>query len=264
MVRRLAPSRIVALALLCAVAGACQRVVQTTPEPLVTDRPDFTESSDAVAAGHVQVESGATFTKSGESKSHSLGEVLVRVGILSRAELRIGLNSFAIDRTGGVHSSGFEDAAIGVKYRFAEGGGKGSIRPAMAFIAMTSLPTGGAPFRQPLLQPGGKLTAAWDITDRASFSSNVNYFMVRSSAATSGEWASSGSLGISLTDRVGSYFEYFGFYPTASGAAASHYANAGVTLGIGPNLQVDARAGTGLRNVRGSDYFIGLGVARRW
>ena len=31
-------------------------------EPLITDRPDFTESTEAVPAGHVQLEAGYTFT----------------------------------------------------------------------------------------------------------------------------------------------------------------------------------------------------------
>jgi len=264
MNRTVVAVRALSVALFCAVAGACQRVVETAPEPLVTDRPDFTESSDAVLPGQAQLESGTTFTRSGDSKTQSVGEVLLRVGAAPRTELRFGFNSYSVDQTAGVHSSGFEDASLGVKFRFADGGGTGSLRPAMSFIAMTSLPTGAAPFRQKMLQPGGKLTAAWDFTDRIAFSSNVNYFMVREPGATSGEWASSGSLGIGLTEKIGSYFEYFGFYPTESYEDAQHFVNGGLTFGLGPNLQLDARAGSGIRNLRGPDYFVGIGISRRW
>ena len=37
-------------------------------EPLVTDRPDFTESTDAVPRGHFQLEMGYTFTYDRERK----------------------------------------------------------------------------------------------------------------------------------------------------------------------------------------------------
>ncbi len=45
--------------------SAQEDAAQTTDpmqEPLVTDRPDFTESTEAVPAGHLQLEAGYTFT----------------------------------------------------------------------------------------------------------------------------------------------------------------------------------------------------------
>jgi hypothetical protein len=51
-------------------------------EPLVTDRPDFTESAEAVPYGHFQLAVGYTFTFDRESKDrvrdHTAPEILLR------------------------------------------------------------------------------------------------------------------------------------------------------------------------------------------
>ena len=92
-------------------------------EPLVSDRPDFTESSVTVGRGVTQIEMGYTYTFDEEgadsTKSHSYPEVLLRHGILAEwLELRIFWNygnasGFA---GGGPFSvSGAEDLGLGLK-----------------------------------------------------------------------------------------------------------------------------------------------------
>ncbi|MCL7971660.1 MAG: hypothetical protein M8866_06160, partial [marine benthic group bacterium] len=51
-------------------------------DPMITDRPDFTESASTVAPGRFQFELGYTFTRSGSENRHNFGELLVRLGIL--------------------------------------------------------------------------------------------------------------------------------------------------------------------------------------
>src|SRR5262249_30520623 len=54
-------------------------------EPLVTDRPDFTESPTTVGAGVIQLETGYTFTSDASggvrTADHSFPEILLRIGI---------------------------------------------------------------------------------------------------------------------------------------------------------------------------------------
>lgn len=51
-------------------------------EPLVTDRPDFTESSSTVGKGFFQLEGGATYFESaGGTDVTTLGEVLIGAGL---------------------------------------------------------------------------------------------------------------------------------------------------------------------------------------
>ena len=59
------------------------------PESLVTDRPDFTESASVPGGGRIQVEGGWTVEGDEDASAHSLGEILVRIGIGDRFEARI-------------------------------------------------------------------------------------------------------------------------------------------------------------------------------
>jgi hypothetical protein len=77
------------------------------------------------------------------------------------------------------------------------------------------------------------------------------------------EYAGSASFGYDVTDRVGAYIEYFGFFPQATGATSSHYVNTGSTYQVTPDYQLDVRFGIGASGIR-PDYFIGIGAARRW
>ena len=66
-------------------------------EPLVTDRPDFTEASSTVGLGVAQLEFGYTYSfdndGTDQTTGHSIGEPLLRYGILANwFELRIATN----------------------------------------------------------------------------------------------------------------------------------------------------------------------------
>lgn len=261
------PPHVVTRALLVAALlpmVACATANRAGLEPLVTDRPDFTESSETVPLGLAQLESGSTYARDGDVRGTSIGEALLRVGVASRAELRLGFNSYSIQREAGATSRGLEDASVGAKFKLLQGGAVGSARPTVALLIGTSLPTGATPFRSQKLQPELKTAFAWDLTDRVAFSSNVNYAWVRESFDSYGEVGASGSLGLGLSDRVGAYVEYFGFFPRADFVDRSHFANGGLTFGLNDNLQLDARAGKQVARANGTGYFLGVGISRRW
>ena len=67
--------------------------------------------------------------------------------------------------------------------------------------------------------------------------------------------------GWSLTEKLGTYMEYFGIFREDNGPA--HNFNGGFTYLISRDIQVDIYAGVGL-NERADDLFIGAGFARRW
>ncbi|MBL8961077.1 MAG: transporter [Gemmatimonadetes bacterium] len=252
------PSVVLAAVLL---TGACASVPRQDLEPLVTDRPDFTESSETVAPGMAQLESGATVQRVGEETGTTVGEALLRVGLAPRAELRLGFNSYAVVRSPGVRQQGLEDASVGAKLGLVNGGG---VVPKMSLIVASSVPTGAQTFRADKLQPEMKLTAAWDLSDRVAFSSNLNYSWIRDEFDTVGEVAATGSFGFGLTDKLGLYTEYFGFFPQQAFSPASHYSNLGFTWVFNPNLQLDVRGGIGHNGLGRRDVFSGIGVSRRW
>ena len=129
-------------------------------DALITDRPDFTESSFVVPVGRVQVESGATYTRSGLAREHALGEILVRVPAGRRAELRLGAPAYLWQRDG-ARASGADDAFLGAKFALSPGGGK---RPATALLIGTSLPTGAKSVSEKAWQPEVAVAASWDLS----------------------------------------------------------------------------------------------------
>ncbi len=247
-------------------APATPKRAQTSEvEPIITDRPDFTESTETVPIGMTQIEAGVTFARAGDERSNSFGEVLVRHALGRRTELRLEVPSFSRTRGAGGRESGFEDGSIGFKYMLSQGaGGFGLKRPRISLIGDTSLPLGSRRFRERKLQPGAKLLLGWDLSDRMALSSNLNYAYLSEEGERFGEFSASLSLGIGLTERIGSYLEVFGFFPGGN-RDNTRFINGGFTYLVNNDFQLDARLGFGLGNdVGGSDTFFGVGVARRF
>jgi hypothetical protein len=136
-------------------------------EPLVTDRPDFTEASSTGGMGVVQLESGYTYTYDndavGSSKQHSFPEALLRVGVLADwLELRFDWNYGEVTTTQfGVSrdvATGAEDLGLGVKLGLT---GQEGILPEMALIVQSSVPTGSREFTADEMLPGVSWLYGW-------------------------------------------------------------------------------------------------------
>ena len=154
-------------------------------EPLITDRPDFTESAVSVSPGGFQLETGYTFSGVEREKTHSFGEVLLRVGVAERLELRFGFNSYSRVRTGSGKLTGLEDTSFGLKLELVEGDpGTGVDRPDVAVLVSTSLPTGSDAFSADGLQPSVAVALAWDLTESLALGSNLGYSMLRDGGET--------------------------------------------------------------------------------
>ncbi len=238
------------------------RPASAQDDPLVTDRPDFTESAVSVTPGRLQLESGYTFSRIGATEVHTAGEVLVRIGVVARAELRLALNSFAWQDGPGVDAEGLEDAAVGVKLELLEGPGvPGSPLPSLAVLVSTTVPTGEAPPGVDEPQPGAILAAGWTLSDRVTLGSNVGIaYPLADGDDRFVEVSGSASVGIGVTPALSAYIEAFGF--AASEGPDTGFLDGGLTYLVLPNLQFDARAGIGV-NDRDPDYFVGAGFAVR-
>ena len=233
-------------------------------EPLITDRPDFTESAETVPQGMTQIEGGYTYTQNTTHDStQSLGEVLVRIAAGNKTELRVGLNSYDTGRGASGRSYGREGADLGFKVRIKPGTENAGFRKAaVSAIGFVTLPTGTGSERGNKVQGTAKLILGYSFNSRTDLGVNANYSYVADDSGDYGEMASSASFGYALTDRVGSYVEYYGFYPVARQTAA-HYLNTGLSYLINDNLQVDVRVGAGLGGPADKS-FVGTGVAVRF
>lgn len=245
-------------------------------EPIVTDRPDFTESTLAVPYGRIQVESGYTFTYDRErrdrTRDHTAPEFLYRIGLLDEFELRVAWLGYSWQedlfetrtRQGRRVSQeqwgqGANDVILGFKQHFW---GQDGLRPDFGVIVETTVPSGSGTLSSGDVDPGIKLLWAYDLSATWSLAGNLNFAVPTEDAHRFFQTSNSISLGKSLNDWLACYFEYFGFYPNAHHGDCAHYLNGGFTIQLTPNLQLDFRAGLGL-NEEADDFFSGAGLSFR-
>ncbi|HEY4319974.1 MAG TPA: transporter [Gemmatimonadales bacterium] len=228
--------------------------------PIDTDRPDFTDGTHTLARGRLQFEAGYTYQRARGDDATALSsfpELLVRVGILQRAELRLGENYLIESPGGGLpNTTGFDDLFIGTKVALTEGHGW---LPSLSAEAKVNLPTGSAAIGAGRALPGGALLLGWEAA--GPWSAGVEGFVT--------EVADKSALGIaSLSVQYQAsthwqlYGELFSQQPLSSAAPNTTYLNGGVMLLLSQNVQLDARLGVGL-NHDADRYFTGFGVAVR-
>lgn len=244
------------------VASDSEAAAWDQRDALVTDRPDFTESALTVYPWHVQVEMGYTATRVDGNTEHSVGEVLIRVGLADRVEARIGLNSFAWVATEGNDPEGLEDVSLGVKIKFVEAK-PGTAVPDVGLLLGASFPTGADELGQGThVLPVVVLAAGLDVTDWMSAGANVGWGYLDDGAGRYSQFAGSIALGFSLTNWLGAYAEYFGLFPEFDDGPGSDFFNGGFTVLISRDLQLDVRAGFSLGDAE-VDSFAGAGLAFR-
>ena len=223
---------------------------------LVTDRPDFTESPVVVPSGSVQLESGVTWSRSGDSVNTLSGlEALIRWSPFQRIELRFGLPDY-ISIDDDAIDAGFGDASIGTKVYLGspfEGWDVG-------VIATTSLPTGDDQFTTDEADPDVILTAGGDIGHGWSLGTQVS-----SAWPTVGDdreqiWAATMVCGIPIGDATGVFVEVATEIPEAGEAPT--VIHTGYTRQFGTGMQFDLHAGAGL-NDSSPDFFFGAGFSAR-
>ena len=253
------------------------RPVDPMDEPLITDRPDFTESTETVPAGHLQFELGYTFTYDREEKNrernHTAPELLVRVGVAENFEIRLGWegyswsdNQFEGETRAGRRvtredwSQGAHDLSLGIKCKFFEQDGW---VPHFGVIAAMTMPSGSGGVSSGDVDPELVLLWAYDVTDNFAIAGNVGMAAVSDEGDRFFQTSASLSGAFSLTDKLGAYVEYYGFYPNTEDSDSAHFLNAGFTYLINNNFQIDWRIGAGL-NEEADDFFTGVGFAWRF
>jgi hypothetical protein len=240
-------------------------------EPIVTDRPDFTEASSTVGRGVVQLEGGYTYVYDGDDtgsfKAHSFPETLLRVGVLADwLELRIAWNYVEESTTqfGGPRSiaTGSEDLYLGLKLGLT---GQEGILPEMALMPQMTVPTGSGDFNAGETLPGLNWLYGWDLNDwlATGGSTQANRALDDVTDEPYLEFAHSWTFNYSLTEWLGAYTEWFVIAPDGADTnATENYADGGFTFLVTNNVQMDVRAGVGL-NDAADDYFVGSGFAIR-
>ena len=249
-----------ALALSAEPADPREDLIQPVdaPSPLITDRPDFTESTSAVAPGRVQIESGLTFTSRETDDALEAPEALFRIGLADRLELRLEAPSYTWADAG---DDGLGDSSLGFKLELAEQRGA---RPALAVIGLVGLPTGDSDLTTDHLQPGAILAASWDLPHELALGLNAGATSADDGAGDNfSEYSASVALGFPLAGDLSGFIEYYGLYRSGGGGGPEHVVDGGLTYLVSPDVQLDVFVGAGLSD-HAPDWLVGAGVSFRF
>jgi hypothetical protein len=238
---------------------------QNENPPMVTDRPDQTESAVTVPHKTLQIESGFTFgfrDKEGiETRDLGYNATLLRWGVLNRLEVRVGLAYAGLETTDAdteetTKQSGMAPLAIGFKWNMLEGDGP---IPTLAFLSSVDIPAlASDDFNDGNVLNRIILAGSWDLSN--TFGLGFNFGTIADWKDSDFTTLYSTSLGISILDWLGAFVEFYGFLP--AGEYSDHRFHAGFTFPVRHNLQFDLTGGVGISN-NSPDGFAGFGFAWR-
>jgi Putative MetA-pathway of phenol degradation len=256
----------IAAAVTAAMLLAAPAAAQNVP-PLVTDRPDQTESPVVVPRGMVQFEAGGLHevANAGAGRVTSVASLLARAGLFGRVELRLGFLGWQRATASGADArAGFGDLSVGMKVALRDGDG---LDPAAAVLASALVPVGDPDFRAAGVDPELRVALAHDLGGAFSLGYNVGAAWVTTESGAGTETRHVEGLytltvGRSFGTRLGAFVEAFGNVAPSNANPSSHGVDGGLTFGVRPNVQLDAAAGFGLDDA-GPAWFLGMGVAVR-
>jgi Putative MetA-pathway of phenol degradation len=227
-------------------------------------RPGFNETLGIIPTGRIQQEMGYIFNRDGSSREHELGQLMLRLGTGGGTELQLGVNSFALTRGPEGNTSGVQDSTVGFKILLAKGGEEFQLfKPAVAFVAGTSIPTGARAYRESSWQPQAKLSLGWTFSNRSALSATMISTVASQESKRFMQRAAGVSPSYNLTNRWGCYAEVFAQVPGGPGASSDLFAGGGLTYLAGKELQLDMNFGRRL-NGDETSYFLGAGLAKLW
>ena len=238
-------------------------------ENMETDRPDFTEGTQTVDAGHVQFETGYTFgydTDGGDKTSNTVPELLTRVGLLDDLELRVAWAGYIreerdVEGGGKTVDEGGADLIIGVKKQLYN---QYLVIPKTSMILDSGIPVGGDEVSANDTEPEIKLLWSYVLPMDMGLSGNLNAKSPVEDGERFFEFSTSISLDRPLEANTEGFVEYFGFYPNSDSPqdSSTHYLNTGISYALDENLHLDFRIGVGLSK-EAQDLFTGIGVSYR-
>lgn len=203
------------LVLFChAICAPAAWAADTESDKIVTDRPDFVESSDVVGKGRFQVETSVALERNkndGVRERSFSTPTLLRIGAGERWELRVETDGRQVSRTDDLDSGshvterGYADTSLGVKWHLAD---QADAMPSLGLLAHVDLDSGSAGFRGNGKRPSLRVSAEWDLPDE--FALGVMPGLIRDQA-DDGRHFTAGIFGIVLgkewTPRWRSFIE---------------------------------------------------------
>lgn len=253
----------IGLTVVAALALPAASLAQTAA-PLVTDRPDATESALVVPLRTIQVETGVHWDRddTGDVAAHALSvpNLLLRLAVSSRVELRFGMEGLVRHNAGpqpGPWHSAASDAEIGAKLQLTR---EARFGLDTALIAFVSLPIGddrsSGRVDPAALLAWGRGLGAWSISGNAGAASVTNERRQRQR-----ELMVSVSLGRELRGPWGGFAE--GVMTAIAEAGDEWQARTGLTRALGARRQADVYVSRGLSDAA-AGWGAGIGFSVRF
>lgn len=238
-------------------------------DQIVTDRPDFVESSNVVGKGRFQLETSVALERdqaNGIRQRTYSTPTLLRFGISDTMEARIEtdgrMRSVTDDLQSGSRQTqnGYADVSLGVKWHVADAQGA---RPSMAVLGHVDLDSGSGPFRAAGKGGSLRLAAEWELPDDFGLGVMPGLAWQHND---NGERYTSGIFGIVLgkewSERCRTFVEY-----SAPRIARGRDGGSLTTVDIGGSylltdmVQVDTALSRGLnRNTPDWSWTVGLSI----
>ncbi len=256
---------------LVALAAATSAVRAVTDEPLVTDRPDITESSRVVGSWRWQIETSAQRSQFKldpvDTETWSI-PTLFRFGLGSKLELRVASDiysttNFQVAGVDALRMSGFAPIELGLKWHIWAGAER-TIAPSLGFLVHVKLPSGSTVFKLRNSESSAVLAADWDLTDRISLGVNagVDEFEEDNGKVRFSELLT-GALGYGITDATSAFIELASSGIGLSSVERILLLDGGLTYLVSPDMQLDTAIGFGLTRESDPDLFFTIGFSYR-
>jgi hypothetical protein len=232
------------------VLGKAQSAIQT-------DRPDQTESPFVVPKGFIQIESGLGYENIGkENKYITHPTVLWKYGMSKTFELRL-ITNFSTEKNKDIKINGITPVTVGFKVNISEEKG---LLPLTSFIGHLVLPSfASKKFKVDYFAPAFRFTMQHTLSKKVTLSYNIGAEWDGFTAEPAFIYTL--TAGYSITDKIGSYAEVYGFLPQKN--KADHRTDAGFTYFLSNNMMVDLSGGVRLNSIAPKSY-VALGFSFRF
>jgi Putative MetA-pathway of phenol degradation len=222
--------------------------------PFVPDRPGYATPPDIITRNVFEVEEGIQYENSTDrsirNQNFLLSSVLLRYGLLQKAEIRIETD-FAYNIIDGVNHSvvyGFNPITIGTKIKLLDQQG---VVPNFSLLFNLALPfVGKDEFRPDNAAPSFYLLMANDLSETVNLCYNYGMIWDGSSSVPTHFFAT--CLGVNLNDELSTFIEGYGFLNRA--VNPEFYIDAGFAYLITDHLQADITAAGHLNSFK--DYYL--------
>jgi hypothetical protein len=239
--------------------------------PFETDRDAFTPAVTTAGRGRFILETSYTFEdRQRTSEGHSFPELLLRLGVTERVELRLGWNY----EVGGI------EAVTGEFGPAVDPGGPGLVRESQLLYGLKASVTerdGWVPDSAVILQgftptsgpdPASAFAVAaivgWEFADEWRLDAAVRYARDSEDGDRFGEWAPSAVLRVPVGERWNVHAEYFGVFATDRRENyVRHYFTPGASCRVTLDLELGVRVGWGL-NDQSLRFFANAGLGWRY